>query len=154
MGLIHARYRAGDADREQRAVIGVVDHQPIQAKIHALCRCQRCLLAEVEGRRVAIVTVVDHEPTAADIASSWPRDGKSEGRRHCSVYRVAALLQNIDTDLRGDMRGARHDAVLRTQRSATTLCEQRDGQQQGQCYNESLADRTHLHDGYSGVPVK
>ena len=59
-----------------------------------------------------------HEAAAADIAGARIAHCERKTDRDCGIHRVAALLQNVDTDARRAWLLRHHHAVLRDNRNS------------------------------------
>ena len=78
---------------------------------------------------------IGHEAAAAEIAGRRVDDGERIADRDRRIDRVAALLQDVDADFRGQMLGGDDHAVLgrdRRRRSGKSgWCQAEDGRRHG-----------------------
>ena len=105
--------RAGHADAERGiARLGVV-RLAVGTEEHIASRRGRRRLAVIDRHiLVAAGEMDDHESAATDIAGARVGDGHREAGRHGGVNRIAALLQDIGADTRGDLLLGDDEAVL------------------------------------------
>ena len=99
---------AGDANRLVPAQAQIRDDRAGGVEIHSRRRSTRCLLTEVQERILAIGEMQGSEAAATDIAAAGKDDRERVANCHRCVDRVAALLQNIDPHLRGEVLGRDH----------------------------------------------
>ena len=96
---------------------------------HRVGRFRRRHLAEVERGRLPAGRTKDEKTTASYVPCRWVGDGEGERGRHRGVDRVAAIFQDIDADLGGDIALRDDHTVFRTGRRilGATLSRDREG---------------------------
>ena len=108
----HARWRPADrAGHADRAMAVVVEVEVVLAVLqpHLGVGAGRRRLAEVVGGRPRpLAGAVDEEAAAADVPGGGMRDRQRKGGRHGGVDSVAAALDDLPPDFRGDAV-LRHD---------------------------------------------
>ncbi len=113
LGQRQARHRARHANGERRRArllrIGVALRVE---KALGIDRRRRGL-AIVDRRILAVGEVNHHETAAADIAGARIADGERKTDRDRGIHRIAALLQDIDADMRRACLLRHHHAVMR-----------------------------------------
>ena len=122
LGQRQARHRAGHADGERRRArllrIGVA---LVVEEALGVDRRRRGL-AIVDGGIPAAGKVNHHEAAAADIAGARIADGERETDRDGGIHRIAALLQDVDADMRRAGLLGHHHAVAGGDRHRLRNC--------------------------------
>jgi hypothetical protein len=108
----------------------------VAIEVHVWGSGERSRFAEIDDRLAAVGELDRHEAAAADVARRWEDDAERVADADRRVDRVAATLQDVDADPRGEMLARHHHAVARADgRSRRRVCaraadEHREREQQ------------------------
>jgi hypothetical protein len=92
-------------------VVTILVVSPVPQK-HRCVGLRRRHLAKIVGDRISGGGTIEKKAAPAEIARGGVCHGEGEGRRDGRVYRVPAIDQYLDADLRSDELCSRHHPVL------------------------------------------
>ncbi len=108
--------QAGDgarhADGESALGAQALDDVTVLVEVHAAGGGERRLLAEIQEGAAPVGELDGHEAAAAEVARGGVDHRQRIADRDRSIDGVAAALQDVDADLRREVLGGDHHAVL------------------------------------------
>ena len=109
---IEAQHRPRHADGPITVQARILDNVAARIEVHVGRRRRRRLFAEVEEDVAPIGQVNRHEPAATNIPATRIDDRLRITNRHRGIDGIAAHLEDVHTDFRGQMLGGHHHPVF------------------------------------------